>query len=179
MVIQEFCVIIPARFWYITVDAPSFMIVTPKSPPLSLFIIILFMGAPLPSSRNLSQSAGVPPKRTTATIVKPPFVAIFKVRDPASRYWDLVRSKLTCPLPLGPPVGLYVGTVPTAALFLVDIDVNEGFDVRAMNLAQAVVEYDATTLETPKYVPAGHCALAREMHTNTSNAPKSRMTHTG
>jgi hypothetical protein len=33
--------------------------------------------------------------------------------------------------------------VPTAALFLVDIDANEGFGVRAMNLAQAVVEYDA------------------------------------
>jgi hypothetical protein len=39
---------------------------------------------------------------------------------------------------------LYVGTVPTAALFLVDIDANEGFGVSAMNRAQAVVEYAAT-----------------------------------
>jgi hypothetical protein len=35
--------------------------------------------------------------------------------------------------------------VPIAALFLVDIDANEGFGVRAMNLAQAVLEYDAMT----------------------------------
>ena len=79
--------------------------------------------------------------RTTITIVKPPFVAILNVRDPAFRNCDWVRSKLTCPLPLGPPRALYVGTVPTAALFLVDTDANEGLGVRAMNLAQAVLEY--------------------------------------
>jgi hypothetical protein len=38
-----------------------------------------------------------------------------------------------------------MGIVPTAALFLVDIDANEGFGVRAMNLEHAVVEYDAMT----------------------------------
>jgi hypothetical protein len=40
---------------------------------------------------------------------------------------------------------LYVGSVPTAALFRVDIDANEGFGVSAMNRAQAVLEYEATT----------------------------------
>ena len=40
-----------------------------------------------------------PVKRTTATIVRPPFVEIFKVRGPASRYWDWDRSKETWPLP--------------------------------------------------------------------------------
>ena len=91
-------------------------------------------------SKILSQVALVDVNRTTDTIVKPPFVAIFNVRDPASRNCDLVRSKLTCPLPFGPPAALYVGTAPIAALFLVDIDANEGLGVRAMNLTQAVVE---------------------------------------
>jgi hypothetical protein len=35
--------------------------------------------------------------------------------------------------------------VPTAALLRVDIDANEGLGVRAMNLAQAVAEYEAMT----------------------------------
>jgi hypothetical protein len=35
---------------------------------------------------------------------------------------------------------LYVGSVPTPALFLVEIDANAGFGVSAMNRAQAVVE---------------------------------------
>ena len=81
---------------------------------------------------------------TTATIVTPPFVAIFKVREPASRYCELVLSKLTCPLPFGPPAALYVGMVPTAALFLVEIDAKEGLGVRAMNLTHTAVEYGAT-----------------------------------
>ncbi len=78
-------------------------------------------------------------------MVKPSFVAILKVRGPASRYCDFVMSKLTCPLPFGPPTALYVGMVPTAALLRVDIDANEGLGVRAMNLTQAVTEYEAMT----------------------------------
>jgi len=35
--------------------------------------------------------------------------------------------------------------VPIAALLRVDIDANEGFGVRAMNLAQAVAEYEPIT----------------------------------
>jgi hypothetical protein len=96
-------------------------------------------------SKNLSQFPMVDVNRTTATIVKPPFVAIFNVREPASRYCDFVRSKLTCPLPFGPPAALYVGTVPIAALFLVDIDAKEGLCVRAMNRTHAVVEYATIT----------------------------------
>jgi hypothetical protein len=46
-------------------------------------------------SKILSQSPLFPVNRTTATIVNPPFVAIFKVRDPASRYCELARLKLT------------------------------------------------------------------------------------
>jgi hypothetical protein len=57
----------------------------------------------------------------------------------------LVLSKLTCPLPLGPPTALYVGKFPTPALSRVDIDAKEGLGVRAMNLPHAVFEYDATT----------------------------------
>ncbi len=50
------------------------------------------------SNRMIGSQFGqgpVPVKRTTATIVRPPLVAIFKVRDPASRYCDLARSKVT------------------------------------------------------------------------------------
>ncbi len=61
----------------------------------------------------------------------------------------MVLSKLTWPLPFGLPAALYVGMVPTTALVLVDIDANEGLGVRAMNLAQAVVEYEAMTFTTP------------------------------
>jgi hypothetical protein len=46
-----------------------------------------------------SESPTVPVKRTTATIVRPPFVAIFKVRGPASRYCDWERTKETWPFP--------------------------------------------------------------------------------
>jgi hypothetical protein len=38
-----------------------------------------------PKSMNISSSASYSVKRTTATIVRPPFVAIFKVRGPALR----------------------------------------------------------------------------------------------
>ena len=116
-----------------------------------LLIIIAFFGRWVSIPRSISRShvLDCPVNRTTVTNVRPPFVAILKVRDPASRYCDLVRSKLTCPLPFGPPAALYVGMVPTAALFLVEIDANEGLGVRAMNLAQAVVEYAAMTFTAP------------------------------
>ena len=100
-------------------------------------------------SKILSQYPGLDVNRTTVTIVKPPLVATLKVRDPASRYCEWVLSKLTWPLPFGPPAALYVGTVPIAALFLVEIDANEGLGVREMNLAQAVVEYEAMTFTAP------------------------------
>ena len=44
---------------------------------------------------------------------------------------------------------MYVGKVPTAAFRRVDIDANEGLGVREMNLAQAVVEYEAMTFTAP------------------------------
>jgi hypothetical protein len=87
-------------------------------------------------------------KRTTATIVRPPFVAIFKVRAPASRYCDWARSKVTWPWPCGPPDALYMGRMvdPTGALSRVDMDANEGFAAtRAKNLAQMVLEYKERT----------------------------------
>jgi len=74
---------------------------------------------------------------------------MLKVLDPASRYCDLVRSKLKWPLPFGPPAAMNVGMVPTAALLRVDMEANEGLGVRAMNLAQAVVEYEAMTFTAP------------------------------
>ncbi len=112
--------------------------------------------AVMPSSRTLSQAEIDPVNRMTNTIVKPPLLAMLKVRDPASRYCDLVRSKLKWPLPFGPPAALYVGMVPTAALFLVEIDANEGLGVRAINLVQAVVEYEAMTFTAP-VVHVGFC----------------------
>ena len=69
---------------------------------------------------------------------------ILKVRDPASRNCDLVRSKFKCPLPFGPPAATYVGISvdPIPGLLRVDTDANAGFHViRATNLAQAVREY--------------------------------------
>jgi hypothetical protein len=139
-----------------------------------------FTPGPSAMSTILSQVPMVDVNRTTATMVKPPFVAILKVRAPASRYCDLVLSKLTWPLPFGPPTALYVGMVPTAALFLVEIDAKEGLGVRAMNLTHTAVEYGAThppevhvvmfcgllfraqqsvefTVPASDLYPAGHC----------------------
>jgi hypothetical protein len=109
-------------------------------------MIKLFKPAPpLPRSIILSNPPAFVVNRTTATTVRPPFVAILKVRGPASRYCDLVLSKLRWPLPFGPPRALYVGTFPIAALVRVDIDANEGLGVSVMNLTHAVFEYDTTT----------------------------------
>jgi hypothetical protein len=105
---------------------------------------MLLVSCPLPKSTILSKFPTLPVNRTTVTIVKPPFVAILKVRDPAFKNCEFARLKLTCPFPLGPPVALYVGSVPTAASPRVEIDANAGFGVSAMKRAQAVVEYDAT-----------------------------------
>jgi hypothetical protein len=72
--------------------------------------------------------------------------------------------------------------VPIAALFLVDIDANEGFGVRAKNLAQAVLEYDAMTFTTT----AGHvvisCGLLLDIHVHaacplTESLPNSHGVH--
>jgi hypothetical protein len=98
---------------------------------------MLSLSGPFPRSIILSQLPTVPVNRTTDTIVRPPFVAIFKVRDPASRYCDFVRSKVTWPLPSGPPSALYTGRMadPTGAMSRVNTDANEGLDVmRAKNL---------------------------------------------
>lgn len=68
---------------------------------------------------------------------------MFRVRGPASRNCNKVRSKLTWPLPFGPPEATYVGILvdPIAALSRVDTDANEGLHVtRATNLAHAVIE---------------------------------------
>ena len=103
--------------------------------------MILLVFFTVPRLNKLSYFPAVPVKRTTTTNEKPPFVAMFKVREPASRYCDKARLKLTWPLPYGPPVALNVGKVPTAGLRRVDTDANDGVGIRAMNLVQAVVEY--------------------------------------
>lgn len=95
-------------------------------------------------SKIVSVFIEVPLNRSTVTIVKPPFVAVLNVRGPASRYCSKARSKLTCPLPFGPPSALYVGRGedPTAALLRVNTDANEGLlGIRVTNLAHAVLEY--------------------------------------
>ncbi len=110
----------------------------------------------------LSLSAGVPMKRTTTTIVRPPFVAIFKMRAPASRYCELARSKVTWPLPCGPPSALYTGRMadPTGVLPRDDTDENEGrAATRAKNLAQAapeVTEQPFAMAADDLYFPATH-----------------------
>jgi hypothetical protein len=117
----------------------------------------------------------VPVKRTTATIVSPPFVAIFKVRAPALRYCDLARLKVTWPLPCGPPDALYTGrmTDPTGSLARVDMDAKEGFAAtRAKNLAQTVLEYPERTQFA--VLPAGELELdGQVMHVELAEAPAS------
>jgi len=70
-------------------------------PPL-LHITILSLPAPLTKSNILSASLAVPLNMTTATAVKPPFVAMLNVCAPPSRYWLRARSNVTAPVPLGP-----------------------------------------------------------------------------
>ena len=68
-----------------------------------------YMSGPLVKSMILSNDPADPVKRTTATIVRPPLVSIFQVHGPASRYCSFERTKVTWPLPCGPPSGLYKG----------------------------------------------------------------------
>ena len=70
-----------------------------------------YMPGPLVKSMILSNDPADPVKRTTATIVRPPLVSIFQVHGPASRYCSFERSKVTWPLPCGPPSGLYTGGI--------------------------------------------------------------------
>ncbi len=117
-----------------------------------------------------SQKAADPVNLMTVTIVRPPFVAILKVRVPASRYCAWSRLKLTWPLPFGPPTALYVGIVPTAALLRVDIDVNEGLGVSAINLSLTVVGYGKMTF----------CGLLLSpQQSSTTVVPDSAMNPTG
>ena len=57
-------------------------------------------------------------------------------------------------------------TDPTAALVRVDIDANEGLGVRAMNLPQTVVEYDAMTFEVVQIVPFCGLLLSPQQSTD-------------
>ena len=96
-------------------------------------------------------------KRTTATTDRPPLVAIFKERGPASRYCDLARSKVTWPLPCGPPVGLYAGRItdPMGTLPRVDTDANEGrAGTRVRKLAQTELDTTEQPEVTGEKVPA-------------------------
>ena len=106
----------------------------------------------------LSKPPAVPVKRTTATIVRPPLVAIFKLRGPALRYCNLVRSKVMCPWPCGPPSALYTGRMADpgeGARSSVDRDENEGLDAtRARNLVQ-VLEFKKHPVDA-LYLPATH-----------------------
>ena len=77
----------------------------------------------------------------TATIVRPPLLAMFNVRAPPSRYCKEARLKLICPLPFGPPVATYEGMVPTPVLERVDTDASDGLGVSATNLSHVVLEY--------------------------------------
>lgn len=65
---------------------------------------------------------------------------------------------------MGPPVGLYVGKVPTAGLRRVDTDANDGFGVRAMNLAQAVTEYGDMKFPPPYPALHGQYGVKHVMH---------------
>jgi hypothetical protein len=110
-----------------------------------------------------SGNGPVPVKRTTATIVRPPLVAIFNERDPASRYCDWAWSKVTWPFPCGPPDTLYTGRMPdpSGALARVHTDANEGFAAtRAKNLAQTVLEYKERTQVAGQVVQAADPADA-------------------
>ena len=68
------------------------LLVTPR---LAISTLLVPSFKILPRCMILSQVAADPVNLTTDTIVRPPLVAMFKVREPASRYCDLLRSKLT------------------------------------------------------------------------------------
>jgi len=130
---------IPTIPQLLLISSPTLLLVS------FLYIMIAVVsGRPLICrSMILSQSAAVPVKRNTVTIVRPPFDAMFKLRGPASRYCELVRLKVTWPLPCGPPDALYTGRMaePTGHNWH-DTEANEGFaGTRAKNLAQTVFEY--------------------------------------
>ena len=77
------------------------------------------------SSTILSYVKIVPVNRAKAMIVNPPFVVAEKARVPPSINCKDVREKDRYPRPLGPPVPMYVGSVPVAAALRFTTDTNE------------------------------------------------------
>jgi hypothetical protein len=77
-------------------------------------------------------------------------------------YCDLVRSKKTWPLPLGPPVALYVGRLadPTAAFMRFGTDANEGTFVREMKVSHDMFEYGFMTHSPVNPATHVHTVLA-------------------
>jgi len=84
--------------------SPACTIATYKVVDVAILAIIIFLSrSPLPKSKIRSYDPGVPVNFTTATAVKPPFVAIFNVCEPPSIYCNNALSKGTAPpLPAGP-----------------------------------------------------------------------------
>jgi hypothetical protein len=159
MVYHAFCAIPPPAASTVRADptnSPTYI------PPPILPTNILSCPLPFPKSIILSKLAVSPENRTTATIVRPPFVAIFNVCLPASMYCDLVRSKKTWPLPFGPPVALYVGrlTDPTAAFMRFGTDANEGVLVNEMNVSHDKFEYGFMTHSPVNPATHVHTVLA-------------------
>jgi hypothetical protein len=83
---HEFCTSIPPVVVIIPTLVTPFHTSLVTSVVEDRAIIKLLFGAPLPRSIILSHATAVPVKRTTATAVKPPLVAMLSVREPASRY---------------------------------------------------------------------------------------------
>jgi hypothetical protein len=72
----------------VTLQLPVFVFQIPnvRSAPLILHIAILSSFEPLAKSNTLSELLAVPLNMTTATAVKPPFVAMLKACAPPSKY---------------------------------------------------------------------------------------------
>jgi hypothetical protein len=82
-----------------------------------------FLDAPS-SSTILSYVKTVPVNRANTMTVNPPFVVAKKGRAPPSINCKLAREKARYPRPLGPPVPMYVGSVPVAAALRFATDTN-------------------------------------------------------
>jgi hypothetical protein len=115
--------------------------------------------APLFMSTMLSQFPISPVKRIAATIVRPPFVAMFKVRGPASRYCICSRSKVTWPLPSGPPSVLYVGMEVDPWEYEFCNDQNLGGLVRARNRVREQYERESSYFASEFWGHGSHFEL--------------------
>ena len=113
MVTQLFCVKTPVDDETSQSEAP-FRIANPSVDCNSrLVTIILSLSLPLPKSKILSNKVAFPVNLTTATAVKPPWLAILNLNAPPSTCCSFVRLKFSAPRPETPASGTNTGRAIT------------------------------------------------------------------